>query len=57
MSGDESDVSGGGARTWSPKRHFFFLISFPETNLGDIRDTVQCTVGEGRAWCGVLEFS
>lgn len=33
MRGDESDVRGGGDRTWSPKRHFFFLISFPETNL------------------------
>lgn len=40
MSGVESDVSGGGARTKRPKRHFFFLISFPETNLRRIRTTI-----------------
>lgn len=35
MKGDWSDDRGGGARTWRPKRHFFFFISFPETNLYD----------------------
>lgn len=33
MKGDRSEVKGGGARTWRPNRHFFFLISFPDTNL------------------------
>lgn len=41
MSGVESVVSGGGARTKSPKRHFFFLISFPDTNL---RWRISCLV-------------
>lgn len=38
MRGDKSEVRGGGARTWSPKRHFFFLISLPETNLDDVTE-------------------
>lgn len=29
--------AGGGTRLWSPNRHFFFLISFPEINLGAVR--------------------
>lgn len=53
MRGDESVVRGGGARTWSPKRHFFFLISFPETNLMGATSETQLV----QVWCRFLKRS